>query len=71
MLNKYISKIKLKRGEYHIYLKNHNDLEKVLFFFKYNIISQFKILIDICGIDFIQNSKNRFQINYNLLSVKY
>ena len=71
MLNKYISKIKLSKGEYHIYLKNYNDLEKVLFFFKYNIICQFKILIDICGIDFIQNNKTRFEINYNILSIKY
>jgi NADH dehydrogenase (ubiquinone) Fe-S protein 3 len=71
MLGKYIKKIKLSRGEYHIYLKDYNDLEKVLYFIKYNMICQFKILIDICGVDFIQNSKNRFEINYNLLSVKY
>lgn len=71
MLGKYIKKIKISRGEYHIYLNNHDDLEKILFFLKNNMICQFKILIDICGIDFIQNIKNRFEINYNLLSVKY
>jgi NADH/F420H2 dehydrogenase subunit C len=71
MLNKYILKIKLKKGEYHIYLRDFNDLEKVMFFFKNNIICQFKILIDICGVDYIQNKKNRFEINYNLLSIKY
>ena len=32
---------------------------------------QFKLLIDICGIDFIQNNNDRFEINYNLLSIKY
>ncbi len=71
MLGKYIKKIKISKGEYHIYLKNYNDIEKILFFFKYNILCQFKILIAICGIDFIENTKERFEINYNLLSIKY
>ncbi len=71
MLNKYILKLKLKKGEYHIYLRDYNDLEKVMFFFKKNMNCQFKILIDICGIDYIHNKKNRFEINYNLLSIKY
>jgi NADH-quinone oxidoreductase subunit C len=71
MLGKYIKKVKISRGEYHIYLKNYEDLEKVLYFLKYSMICQFKILIDICGIDFIQNRKNRFEINYNILSIKY
>lgn len=81
MLNKYILKIKLKKGEYHIYLRDHNDLEKVMFFLKNNIICQFKILIDICGVDYIQKKGNqyeenqfdvnRFEVNYNLLSIKY
>jgi len=71
MLNKYIKKIKIKKGEYHLYLRDYNDIEKVTFFLKNNIICQFKILIDICGIDYIQNKKNRFEINYNLLSIKY
>ncbi len=61
----------ISKGEYHIYLKNYNDIEKILFFFKYNILCQFKILIAICGIDFIENTKERFEINYNLLSIKY
>ncbi len=71
MLGKYIQKVKLSKGEYHIYLKDYNDIEKILFFLKYNLMSQFKILIDICGIDFIQNSNNRFEISYNILSIKY
>lgn len=71
MLGKYIKKIKISKGEYHIYLKNYNDIEKILFFFKYNILCQFKILIAMCGIDFIENTKERFEINYNLLSIKY
>lgn len=71
MLGKYIKKVELKKGEYKLYLKNEQDIEKVLFFLKYNINSQFKLLMDICGIDYMQKYKNRFEISYNLLSVKY
>jgi NADH:ubiquinone oxidoreductase subunit C len=71
MLGKYIKKVQLKKGEYNLYLKNNQDIEKVLFFLKYNINSQFKLLMDICGIDNMQKYENRFEINYNLLSVKY
>lgn len=71
MLGKYIKKVQLKRGEYNIYLNNSEDIEKVLYFLKYNINSQFKLLMDICGIDNMQKYKNRFEISYNLLSVKY
>ena len=71
MLGKYIKKVQLKRGEYNIYLKNSEDIEKVLYFFKYNINSQFKLLMDVCGIDNMQRYKNRFEVSYNLLSVKY
>lgn len=71
MMGKFIKKIKLNKGEYHIYLKDYNDIEKILFFFKHNIMCQYKILISICGIDFIENLKERFEINYNLLSIKY
>lgn len=71
MLGKYIKKVQLKKGEYNLYLKNSQDIEKVLFFFKYNINSQFKLLMDICGIDNMQKYENRFEISYNLLSVKY
>jgi NADH-quinone oxidoreductase subunit C len=71
ILGKYIKKVKLKKGEFHLYLNDYNDIEKILYFIKYNINCQFKILMDICGIDYIQNNKNRFEINYNLLTVKY
>jgi len=71
MLGKYISKVQLKKGEHHLYLNNEKDLDKVLFFLKYHINTQFKLLMDICGIDFMEKYKNRFEINYNLLSIKY
>jgi NADH-quinone oxidoreductase subunit C len=71
LLSPYFKKVKISRGEVHIYLKNYNFLENTLYFLKNNLMCQFKILIDICGIDFIHNSKERFEINYNLLSIKY
>ena len=42
----------------------------ILFFLKNHTNSQFKILSDICVIDYI-NKKKRFEIIYNLLSLKY
>jgi len=71
ILGKYIKKVQLKKGEYNLYLRNEQDLEKVMFFFKYNINSQFKLLMDICGIDYMEKYKKRFEISYNLLSIKY
>jgi NADH:ubiquinone oxidoreductase subunit C len=71
MLGKYIKKVQLKKGEYNLYIKNEQDIEKVLLFLKYHINSQFKLLMDICGIDYMQKYKNRFEISYNLLSVKH
>jgi NADH/F420H2 dehydrogenase subunit C len=71
MLGKYLKKIELKKGEYHLYLKDHQDIEKVLFFFKYNINTQFKLLMDICGIDNMEKKDKRFEVSYNLLSIKY
>lgn len=71
MLGKFIKKIKISRGEYHIYLNDYNDITKILYFLKYNINCQFKSLIAICGIDFIGSLKERFEINYNILSIKY
>jgi len=52
-MNKFIYKISLKRGEYCIYLNNAEDLEKVLYFLKYHLNCQFKLLMDICGIDYL------------------
>lgn len=72
ILNKFISKIKLKRGEYCIYLRDVNDLKNVLYFLKYNINCQYTLLMDICGIDYLGKNKNeRFEVSYNLLSIKH
>ena len=45
-----------------------NYLVPLLTFLKYNTNSQFKLLVDITAIDYI-NKKNRFQLVYNLLSL--
>jgi len=71
MLGQYIKKVQLKKGEYNLYLRSEQDIEKVLFFFKYNINSQFKLLMDICGVDYMEKYKDRFEVSYNILSVKY
>jgi len=71
MLGKYIKKVQLKKGEYNLYLKEAGGLEKVLYFLKYNINSQFKLLMDICGVDYMDKYKSRFEVSYNLLSIKY
>ena len=74
ILNKFVNKIKLKRGEHCIYLRNVEDLEKVINFLKNNVNCQFKLLMDICGIDYLGKqkiNKKRFEVNYNLLSIKY
>jgi NADH/F420H2 dehydrogenase subunit C len=42
----------------------------LIFFFKMHSQSQFKILSDICAIDYPWK-KNRFQIYYNLLSITF
>lgn len=46
------------------------DIKKVVFFLNHHTQSQFKILSDICAIDYPWK-KNRFEIFYNLLSISY
>ena len=45
-------------------------ITRLLRFLKHNTNSQYKILIDICAVDF-PYKKNRFEIIYNLLSLTY
>lgn len=47
-----------------------NKLIPILFFFKNHTNSQFKILSEICAVDYINNEK-RFEIIYNLLSLRF
>jgi NADH dehydrogenase (ubiquinone) Fe-S protein 3 len=47
-----------------------NKIVPILFFLKNHTNSQFKLLSDICAVDYI-NKKKRFEIIYNLLSVRF
>lgn len=73
--NKYLLKI-LPILNYYIY-KNElyinvplNKLFYIIFFFKNHSNCQFEILSDICVVDYINNIK-RFEIVYNLLSIRF
>lgn len=74
--NKYL--LKICKSIISITLDNKNisiyiplsKLMCILTIFKYHTNFQFKILTDICTIDY-PNRVNRFSLNYNLLSIKY
>lgn len=70
VLPHYINFIKFRQNELHLDLISYSFLKRVLFFFKYSGFTQFKSLMDIIAIDYL-NNYNRFELVYNLLSVKY
>lgn len=70
VLPHYIQFIIFRQKELHLDLYSHLYLRRVLFFLKNSKFTQFKTLIDITAIDFL-NSSNRFEIVYSLLSVRY
>jgi len=45
-------------------------LYKIIYFLKKHTYAQYKVLIDICGVDYIERSP-RFEVIYNLLSIRY
>ena len=47
-----------------------NKLIPILFFLKNHTNSQFKLLSEICAVDYI-NKEKRFEIIYNLLSIRF
>ena len=47
-----------------------NDVEEVLTFLRDDARCQYKILVDILGVDYLEREK-RFEVVYNLLSVRY
>ncbi len=47
-----------------------NKIVPILFFLKNHTNSQFKLLSDICAVDYI-NKKKRFEVIYNLLSIRF
>lgn len=71
VLQKYIKKIKIYLNNIYIYLNNEKKIFEVLYFLKYNINCQYKVLIDIFATDYLGKKKKRFELTYNLLSIKY
>lgn len=70
VLPHYIKTIFFRQKELHVELLSHIFLKRVLFFLKNNSLTQFKILVDIVSVDFL-NNHNRFEVIYSLLSIKY
>jgi NADH dehydrogenase (ubiquinone) Fe-S protein 3 len=70
VLPHYIQFIIFRQKELHLDLYSHVYLRRVLFFLKNSKFLQFKTLIDITAIDFL-NNHNRFELVYSLLSIRY
>jgi NADH/F420H2 dehydrogenase subunit C len=64
-----IKKVQLFKDEIVIFIKTSLLLD-LLVFFKYNLLCQYKILVSISGVDYIKKKK-RFELAYDLLSIKY
>jgi NADH-quinone oxidoreductase subunit C len=71
MLNKIfpIKKIQIFKNEIAIFIENTLVLN-FLILLKYHIFCQYKVLTSISGVDFIKK-QNRFEIVYELLSIRY
>lgn len=70
VLPHYIKSLSFRQKELHIELISHTFLKRFLFFLKNSGFTQFKILVDIIAVDFL-NNYNRFEVIYNLLSPKF
>jgi NADH/F420H2 dehydrogenase subunit C len=73
VLYAYIKEVKLMpyQNSLVVHLRNSDDIAKVLLFFKKHTNSQFVVLSDLFGIDFMKKQNKRFQIVYCLLSVRF
>lgn len=69
LLPKYIIKSSIIKNEMVIYVAPKN-IFNVILFLRDHLNCQFKSISDICGIDFPER-KNRFEVVYNLLSVRF
>lgn len=69
MVPKYIDKMMVVNDEL-IFHTHPKHLVSLLIFFRDHTNCQFKVLMDICGVDY-PGRQNRFEIVYNLLSVRY
>ena len=72
VLYKYIKAVKINyyKNNINFYLRNVEDITKILLFFKTHTNSQYLVLSDLFGVDKARQ-KDRFQVIYSLLSVRY
>jgi NADH dehydrogenase (ubiquinone) Fe-S protein 3 len=68
-LPKWIYRAKISKNESVLYV-NAEFLFPLLCFLKNHTNTRFRVLIDICGVDY-PSRKQRFEVVYNLLSVQY
>uniref|UniRef100_A0A4Y5WSC5 NADH dehydrogenase [ubiquinone] iron-sulfur protein 3 n=1 Tax=Pellia epiphylla TaxID=40340 RepID=A0A4Y5WSC5_9MARC len=69
-LPKWIHKCQTSKHENILYT-HPNSLFQLLYFPKYHTNTRFKVLIDICGVDYPSRKLRRFEVVYNLLSIDY
>jgi len=69
MLPKFISHIEIINGEIMVYVRSEH-VAATMFFLKHHTLCQYRILSDLCGVDYLMR-KNRFEVVYNLLSIGY
>jgi len=62
--------LEILRGDEMVLNVPAKDIANVLLFLRDDLRCQYKILTDICGVDFLDREA-RFEVVYNLLSIKY
>jgi NADH dehydrogenase (ubiquinone) Fe-S protein 3 len=68
-LPKWISRAQIAKNECIFYV-NAENVFPILFFLKHHSNTRFRILVDLCGVDY-PSRKQRFDVVYNLLSIEY
>jgi len=66
---KWVHKFQLSKKEA-IFIIYPEYVYPVLYFFKNHSNARFRLLVDVCGVDY-PTRKQRFEIVYNLLSVQF
>lgn len=69
MLPSAISEVSIKKNEL-VIIVDSTRIQDVMFFLKHHVNSQYRVLIDICGVDYTSRMK-RFDVVYHLLSIDY
>lgn len=68
-LPKWILKARLAKNEGILYIPS-DCISNVLYFLKHHTTTRFRVLVDVCGVDY-PSRKQRFEVVYNLLSLDY